>query len=325
MVRMMRYSALAVLALVLVGAAAQTALAVEGAGGPRGSGLIFPYYNQTTGYRTFYRVTYAPNANGVEPPDVALHNLYFEAYTDPFGAGRRCREFNRFRPVTRNDHEVWELRTEAPNVTEGFSLTYLVERTTIGGIISFGGVAAYDSLFGDSAIVSTAEGWIVGVSAIPVLFDPDSPQPFIAFNDPAFMLAEAEGPSFNGPDGNIVDYEFQTFGNHFFVNFFNERIGLDPTEVVILPFTILNVNSFAWVQPREHFDGATNQWTWVGDWYDHDENPRNIPSGRINCWGRRTVNELTLPAPPRPPRATAGWTSARSPASPATPPRTRWR
>lgn len=297
MVRMMKYSALAVLAIVFVGLTAQTALAVEGAGGPRGSGLIFPYFNQSTGYRTFMRVTYAPQANFIEPVDVALHNIYLEPYRDPFAGGTRCREFDRLRPVTRNDAEIWEVRSEAPSVLTGFAITYLVVRSEVAGVIQFGGQAGYDTLFGDSVVISTAEGWIVGISGIPLEWDRDAIPilSFLALTDPNMVLAQAHGSLWGGPDGNIIDYNFVTFGNHFYLNFFNERIGVDPTEVVILPFTLFDITGTrSWAQPRESFDGATNQWTWGGNWYDHDENPRNIPPGRINCWGYRTVNDLTL-------------------------------
>lgn len=299
MVRTLKCTALAVLALLFVGFAAQTALAVEGAGQARGSALIFPYYNITSGYRTYMRVTLAPPANAVGTADVALHNFYFESFQNPFTNAFQCREFDRFRPVTVNDAEIWDVRSEAPNVTRGFAMTYLVDRAVVGGILTFGGQLGWDALFGDTVILNSTEGWLVVVPAISVPYDPNAGQPALNVVDPGFVLAHSEGTSFFGPDGDAVDYRFVTFGNHFSIHFFNPRIGVDPTEVVILPFSIFAdpftpLGSYSWVQPREAYDGATNQWSWFGDWFDHEENQHNIPFGRISCWGIRTVDELTL-------------------------------
>lgn len=294
MVRTIKRSALAVLALSLFGFAAQTAMAVEGAGAPRGSALIFPYYNVTAGYRTFMRVTHAVPTD-VPRLDVALHNMYLETVRNVFTQQDECREFNRFHPLTTNDAEIWDVRSEAPNNTRGFAISYLVERFSP---VSFGAQVMYDTLFGDTVILNTAEGWIVGVPAINVQADPQSIpiQPFPLALDQQVLIAQAEGVTFGGPDADAINYHYITFGNDFFVNFFNARAQVDPTEVVILPFTIL-LDVFSgvnlWAQPREAFDGGTNQWSWFGDWFDADERTSNVPNGSVNCWGIRTVDEIT--------------------------------
>lgn len=296
MVRTMRSGVLAVAVLALVGLLAPAAQAVEGAGGPRGSALIFPYYNTTAGYRTFLRVTQAAPDNSIGTQDIALHNFYLETFRDPFTNSDVCTEFDRFRPITVNDAEIWDVRAEFPQATQGYALTYLVDRNNVAGIITFGGNLGWDSLLGESVVVNTVEGWIVAVSSIPVLWDPTGAQPAFSITDPNFILAEAEGPTIGAADGADTDYDFITFGNEFLAHFLNPNANVDPTDYVILPFSIIvgDDGGSAWAQPRENFDGGTNQWTFLGDWFDHDENRFNIPISVIRCWGFRSIGQLTL-------------------------------
>lgn len=302
MVRTMKVTALAVLALALIGFFTPVAQAVEGAGGPRGSALIFPYYNTTAGHRTFLRVTHAGMEGDLGFADVALHTFYVETVRNPFDLVDECREFNRFRPITHDDAEVWDIRAEFPNATRGFAITYLVERFEILGVITFGGSVGWDTLFGETVVLNSTEGWIAAVQSVPVRWDHDVdgdgvPDSTLGLGlDQQFVVAQAEGPSFGGPDFDLVDYHFVTFGNEFDMHFFNPNVNVDPTDYVILPFSIIpspfGDGSFAWVQPLDNLGLGSNRFQWTGDWFDHDENQHNMPADEVLCWGFRSLPQI---------------------------------